>query len=76
MPPDAASGRHSGLAPRRAAADHRRAMLEPLRTLRSTALLALWCATACAEPETPRILTGNKGACGSVVQGASPEQVE
>jgi len=51
-------------------------MLEPLRTLRTTALLALWCAAACAEPETPRILVGNKGACGSVVEGASPGQVE
>jgi hypothetical protein len=51
-------------------------MLEPLQTIRSTALLVLWCATACAEPETPRILLGNKGACGSVVEGASPDQVE
>lgn len=76
MPPNAALDGHSELAPRRAAADHRRAMSKPLATLRSTALLALWCATACAEPETPRILTGNKGACGSVVQGASPGQVE
>lgn len=43
---------------------------------RSIALLALLCGTACAEPETPLILVGNKGACGSVVEGASPDQVE
>jgi hypothetical protein len=44
---------------------------------RPTALLALLlCATACAEPETPLILVGNKGACGSVVEGAGPDQVE
>lgn len=34
------------------------------------------CAAACAEPETPRILVGNEGACGSVVEGAGPDQVE
>lgn len=46
--------------------------------LRSTVLFVLGfgLATGCAEPETPRILTGNKGACGSVVQDASPSQVE
>lgn len=44
---------------------------------RSTAFFALLlCATACSEPETPRILQGTKGACGSVVEGASPSQVE
>lgn len=39
-------------------------------------LLVLGYATACAEPETPQILVGSKGACGSVVEGASPGQVE
>ncbi len=44
---------------------------------RSTVFLALLlCATACAEPETPLILEGPRGACGSVVEGASPDQVE
>lgn len=44
---------------------------------RPLALLALLlCATACAEPETPLILVGNKGACGSVVEGAGPDQVQ
>jgi hypothetical protein len=44
---------------------------------RSMALFLLsLCAAACAEPETPLILVGNKGACGSVVEGASPGQVE
>lgn len=48
-----------------------------LTMTRPTALLALLlCATACAEPETPLILIGNKGACGSVVEGAGPDQVE
>lgn len=45
--------------------------------LRSLALLVLTlCAAACEEPETPRILVGNQGACGSVVEGARPDQVE
>jgi hypothetical protein len=48
-------------------------MLSPTRSM---AFLVLLCATACAEPETPRILLGNEGACGSVVEGASPAQVE
>lgn len=44
---------------------------------RPTAILALLlCATACAEEETPLILQGTRGACGSVVEGASPDQVE
>lgn len=52
-----------------------------MRTLVSLVLpcaalgLALGAAPACSEPETPRILTGNQGGCGSVVQGASPGQV-
>lgn len=68
-------GRPSGpkrLASRAAAADHRGAM----QLLRSTALLVLGYATACAEPETPPILAGPTGACGSVVEGASPSEVE
>jgi hypothetical protein len=47
-----------------------------MQLLRSTALLVLGYATACAEPETPRILAGPTGACGSVVEGASPSEVE
>jgi hypothetical protein len=47
-----------------------------MQILRAALVLALGTASACAEPETPRVLTGNKGACGSVVQGASPDQVE
>lgn len=43
--------------------------------LRSLVPLALLCA-ACSEPETPLILIGDRGACGSVVQGAAPNQVE
>ncbi len=43
---------------------------------RSLALLAVFCAAACSEPETPLILEGQSGACGSVVQGATPDQVE
>jgi hypothetical protein len=61
------------LASRHAPADHRVAMT----LMRTTASLALLlCATACSEPETPYILIGDKGACGSVVEGASPDLVE
>lgn len=51
-------------------------MIQSIQSMRAMALLVLCCAAACSEPETPRILQGNKGACGSVVEGASPDQVE
>lgn len=44
--------------------------------MRAVALLVPWCAAACAEPEAPLILLGNEGACGAVVEGAGPDQVE
>lgn len=47
--------------------------------IRPSAVLVLLCATACAEPEpTPLILDAEpgKGGCDSVVEGASPDQVE
>ncbi|MCX4246327.1 hypothetical protein [Paraliomyxa miuraensis] len=44
--------------------------------MRSLVPLAFLCVAACAEPETPLILTGERGACGSVVEGSSPGQVE
>jgi len=47
-----------------------------MQLLRSTVLLALGYATACADPETPTVLEGPRGACGSVVRGLSPGEVE
>lgn len=44
--------------------------------MRSLVPFALLWVAACSEPETPLILTGERGACGSVVAGASPSQVE
>lgn len=45
--------------------------------MRFLALSALLCVAACSEPETPpTIIEGTRGACGSVVQGASPDEVE
>lgn len=44
---------------------------------RSLVALALLCSSACAEEETPTILEpGARGACGSVVEGVVPAQVE
>lgn len=51
-------------------------MIQSIPSMRAMALLVLCCAAACSEPETPRILQGKTGACGSVVKGASPDQVE
>lgn len=39
-------------------------------------LVALLCLSACAEEETPTILDGARGACGSVVEDVIPAQVE
>jgi hypothetical protein len=46
-----------------------------MQLLRTTALLVLGYTTACAEPDTPPILAGPSGACGSVVEGMSPSEV-
>ncbi len=44
---------------------------------RSLVPILLLCVTACSEePETPFILQSEQGACGSVVQGRTPGQVE
>lgn len=43
---------------------------------RSLVVLALLTSTACAEEETPTIIEGTRGACGSVIQGATPSEVE
>lgn len=43
---------------------------------RALAPLLLFCLAACAEEADPPILTGANGACGSVVKGVVPEQVQ
>lgn len=43
---------------------------------RSLVAIAMLCSSACAEEEAPTIIEGERGACGAVVEGAEPGQVE